>query len=340
MAAVLGELYDRFLSASARGDSDAARAELLAIVGLDGGAPVLPGGAELPTVQMLRYSRPRQVDLIALRERARDVAKFEDLSHESAVRLERMLATMGLRAVIVGPYRKRFDVSMSGSGEQVFAVNVARGNEAHLLQQAERDRSAHGTREAGKILGYPACCVEHFIEVSASRAAHDYGINEASLRSFARGGEIAWELNPLSSLALVGFMPCSGDCSAALVFARSIAEALRRSSADAARKIELSLRMPVLFFRFPLFYLLTGRVAANGSAVPQGAVAFERALLNDDGRSPESLRLALHGVLGGALARSRGVRLDAESLVFAGEDGPTRCPLTSPRVPLLLRPRG
>jgi hypothetical protein len=314
----LAQVFDALERATQGRDLAAANRALETILGVRAGATDFPPPDDPPRVAMLRYDVPRRIDLLALRRGKRAVAKFEDLSLARATALSTTLEGEGLPAVRVGPYAKRFDVSIADDAAKgaLYTVIAGRGTIAAEVAEAERDRSSAGTRRAGQLLGYPACCIERFVEVSQSAAADDEGINEATLRAFVGDGSVPWELNPLSVSSPIGFMPCSANCRPALAFAQRVLSAVDRDPV-----VERTLRRPILFFRFSAFFVLDGEPNA-----------FSRAALNGVGPATTIERWT-HHVVGRALGDARSVALDATALVM----GAARIDLASRAVPLLLR---
>jgi len=244
------------------------------------------------------------------------------------------LERAGLQVVQVGPYGKRFDVALSGGGGALFTVIASRAGQAAEVAAAERDRSAAGTRRAGLALGYPPCCVERFVELERSDAARTDGINEAALRAVWGGaGAMRWQLNPLSLLSPIGFVPCRADCAAALAWAERVLEAAARVEPGAAATIREVLARPILFFRHPLFFVLA-EAATDGDVV-----RYRRAFANDDGSGiPAALAAWLEDELGAPLALGDELRLDGATLrVARGGAAIAEWQLTRPTVPLLLR---
>jgi hypothetical protein len=333
-------LYDRLFAASAAGDARAAHDAFLAVVGLRPRreATRVPTALPARTVAMRRYGEPRRIDLVALAAGARRVAKFEDLSEADAARLAARLGAEGLTVVRVGPYTKRFDVSVSDAAGaarvDLHTVIASRGAEAPAIAEAERDRSPEGTRRAGLLLGYPPCCVDAFVALAASGAAEAEGINEAAVRSTAGlDGEIPWEMNTLSHMSPVGFTPCRAACPGALAFARRLLDALGRADASGLAVVERVLRRPVLFFRYPIFYVL------DGAPAPARAVHYAAALPNDDGTGlPPALAAWQADEIGSVLAAGDRVEIEGGALsVRRGGEVIAAWALADARVPMLLR---
>ena len=199
-----------------------------------------------------------------------------------------------------------------------------------LVAEAERDRSAEGTRRAGLALGYPPCCVERFVAVERSAEALRDGVNEASLRAFVDTGAPPWELNPLSSHALIGFMPCEASCPAALAFARRVYAALTRHG-GVAETVRATLARPVLFVRFPMFWVLD-----DARLDARKRLRYGRAVAHDDGSLP-ALGAWRDALLGDAVHHADAVSLDDRAVTLTREGSPVAAwGLRAPRVPRLV----
>jgi hypothetical protein len=339
----LSNLYDQVVQASSRGDARAAHAAFLRIVGLAPrrDAAAVPHAQPPATISMLRYDRPRRIDILALLGGARPVAKFEDLSPSGAAALEAKFRAKQLQVVRVGPYAKRFDVAVSDEDgargrEGLYTVIASVGSEAQAVADAERTRGADSARLAGTALGYPACCVASFVAAERSEAARLEGINEAAIRSITgHVGVVRWEMNTLSMMSPIGFTPCRADCPEALAFARRVLAAVERVSTDEARVVKQVLSRPVLFFRYPMFFSLDAVEAPTASA----KVRYARALPNDDGapRAPV-LHAWLHNEIGAPLTEGDEVELDQDVLAIRRLGEPiARWDIADARVPMLLR---
>jgi hypothetical protein len=365
----LADRYDELRRAFDGGDDARASALFHEIVGLVPRAPREPGEPPLPVgptpqrTALLRHDQPRAIDVRALRAGARDIAKFEDLGLDAALRLEKRLRAEGFTVVRSAPYARRYDVSLTVGGAPTrFDVVASRGDLAERFVEAERDRSYAGTRRAGELLGYPACCIEHFIALERRAASEHEGVNEVALRAFADGadvtndtngangserergvgaaGMIPWELNPLSQHAPVGFAACSARCTAALAFARRLLAVLPAEELALVRRV---LSRPLLVMRLPLFWALDGVPTSPltgpltvGRAAHE--VRYDVVAVHDHGSHP-ALQAWGARTLGVALAAGNVVRLDERSLSItrSGERAGTwTWALTAPRVPRLL----
>jgi DNA repair photolyase len=338
--------YDELYAASAAGDARRAHAAFLRVVGL---APrrtavAVPQEPRPPrTISALRYDDPREVDLIALERGARPAIKLEDLDTARAEAVEARLRARGFATVRGDPYRKRFDVPEAydtGAARGLVNLYAARAvAAAAAVAGAERDRTPDGTRRAGLALGYPPCCVERFVALERDPARDEAGLNELALRALAGDEEraIPWELNPLSSCSPIGFFPCAGSCEAALACARGILAALREADPVAHESARAALLRPILFFRYPLFWVLDW--VLDGAEPTAGGVRYREALANDDGTpTPPVLRAWAWDEIGSVLAAGDEIRIDAGSLEVLASGRPlARWTLTAPRVPRLLR---
>lgn len=326
----LADRYDELRRAEGRRDDERARRTFHEIVGLAPLDAPLPPGPPPARTALLRHDQPRAIDLQALRRGARALVKFEDLAFEAAVSLERRLRAEGFSVVRPAPYARRFDVGLTvGGAPSRFDVVASRGDLAARFVEAERDRTADGARAAGALLGYPRCCVEHFVALERSAGAQREGVNEAQLRAFADGAAtIPWELNPLSQHAPVGFAACSPRCPAALAFARRLLGVL---DDDERRVVRRVLQRPLLVLRLPLLFAFDGAEEEE-----EGWLRYHAVAVHDHG-SHAALQAWGARTVGAALGASDRVRLDETRLTIAGPRGAFEWALTSPRVPRLLR---
>lgn len=328
---LLATRYDRLREASVRGDEAAGRRAFYAVAGLAEGPDGLEGDGP-PGVAWMRYDRPRRVDLLALRAGARTVAKFEDLDRDTALALARGLGAEGFRTARVGPYARRFDVTLStptGPADRYLVV-ASRGGEAEAVVEAERDRSPEGARRAGLLLGYPPCCVERFVALERSSEAECDGVNEAALRALLDGPPVHWALHPLCAESPIGFVPCSGRCPGALAVARRVLDAVAREDPAGAAALRARLLRPMLIVRMGLFWVFDG-VGAGGARA--GRVGYGRVVAQDDPAVPW-LRASGARAVGVALQRADAVTLD-EGGMEASLEGVSlaRWSLSTPMVP-------
>lgn len=152
-------------------------------------------------------------------------------------------------------------------GEQRVELYIARDPElarraAQL--QAEGDPSA-ALREIGELVGYPACCVAAFADQD-DRANNSLNRYYSQVRTIAADASTAvpwpWELNNLHTM-IAPFYPCSYRCGAALAWARSSLNEMRRAHPRAYDELRSILRQPVLYFDHDHQLVFDGRVAGE-----------------------------------------------------------------------------
>jgi hypothetical protein len=126
----------------------------------------------------------------------------------------------------------------------------------HAPANAPPDVDAH--REVGRLLGYPACCVDAFCErlvrgvdvlpPSGPSGLHeDYVLARLAFRSPADA-----RINPFLRhvrIQTVSFYPCNFDCPVASVLAERLLVAIERRHRGAARAILASLARPLALER-------------------------------------------------------------------------------------------
>lgn len=331
MATALERDFDDLARASVAGDVARAAPHLEAILGVTFPLPERVPSVVPTRAPMLVYDVPRHIDVLALRGGARRIAKFEDLPASRANALVRILAAEGLKLVRTGPYSKRVDVSVATPMKTgaLYSVIASRGAEAYELAEVEADRSAAGTRRAGELLGYPPCCISHFVAVQASPVAARQGINEAAIRSFVTAAPMPWELNPLSLLAPNAFTPCSAACPHALAFARRVLGAVAQLEPENIGLVRATLMRPVLFFRHSAFFVLD-----TDSTNPP--LAVRRAFLNGVAGELDTLAAWVHHVVGGGLDESM-LSMDVNHLLIRGRTRDATLKIIDADVPRLLR---
>lgn len=338
----LDALYGRLEAAAAAGDVASAAGAFHSLVGLEPRRAFahLPVSEPVALVRQLVWAEPRRIDIAALLSGARDVAKFEDLSAARADSLVAEFQSRGLRTVRVGPYSKQFTVAVGSdapsAGEALFTVIASTGDQAARVAEAEQDRSPEGTRAAGRALGYPECCIDHFLAVSASEEAERWGVNEAAIRAWPRSDAlIPWKMNPLSGMSPIGFSACSPTCPHALAFADRLLDGLGKLDPRGRATLATVLSRPVLFFRYPLFFVFDGE-PLNG---PLHAISYRRALLNDDGSgAAQVLRRFGDEEFGGMFASGNEVEILPDALVVRSHGAKVaRWALADASVPRLFR---
>lgn len=117
----------------------------------------------------------------------------------------------------------------------------------------DTERALAGTRELGRSLGYPDCCVEAFVaDVVLDRLSTTI---DQFVDNSARRLDAAWvprpnpRINSLlfgERLQLISFDPCHFDCPAAAALANAVFERLAESSPLATAALDRELARPVI----------------------------------------------------------------------------------------------
>ncbi len=186
------------------------------------------------------------MDLFLVSEGLRVLGKWEGVAKD------RLEASLGrLRGLGLA-----FAVLEGFTGED---VNVFFGPDAQLVERGvlseQRQRAARRIQdcvafsgEVGRLLGYPPCCVEAFVQGP-----------QQDVPALARlGGSLAREAPAMldffpRSFAPVGFVPCDLDCRAALAHGERVARALESVHGVRREALEDALRGIVLWSSGPHF---------------------------------------------------------------------------------------
>ncbi len=130
-----------------------------------------------------------------------------------------------------------------GADPQRVAAAVAATERLEQPPSDEAERRA--VADAGRLLGYPACCSEAF---SAARSSGRWSYVWLHLRRrFEVPGAVPWQLNPWASSLLCPHVPCSLACAESLDLASATAAALADLEGPAAlAEIEARARNPWL----------------------------------------------------------------------------------------------
>lgn len=169
----------------------------------------------------------------------------------------------GLRSrgasVVTSEHRVRFGLREPETILYV-AKNAARAEalrdaEARTLDTATSGDRREAHREVGRLLGYPSCCVDQYIDVITAfdalpetlrTSSEDYLHARAALpatRTFPHS-----RVNPLlltSRIRLVTFYPCRYDCPDALEYANALHAAMMRKDRKAAEALDEALACTV-----------------------------------------------------------------------------------------------
>jgi hypothetical protein len=104
------------------------------------------------------------------------------------------------------------------------------GRDPRQVREAVRCEAAPDhDRELGRLLGYPRCCVEAYLEVPPPRRNVD-AFARARAASEASGGDFAPRLNTvdLAIFHYVSWLPCSFACALSKAFADAVADHIAR----------------------------------------------------------------------------------------------------------------
>lgn len=99
-------------------------------------------------------------------------------------------------------------------------------------------------RRLGTLLGYPPCCVEHFVGLDPK--ANNQDVVQAIARNSGRFDPLLNNLS-LSVYHTISWYPCRYDCEASLKIARDIDRHVRAKAPAARAKLDRILAMPRLY---------------------------------------------------------------------------------------------
>ncbi len=265
----LARIYAGLARACRRGDRSTIEQTLTRMLGLDGEAAT----ASPRVSSMLAYRGFKPAELAMLAAGDKPVVKFEDIPLPDA---DAFVARMDGRFQLVrtAPYVK--------DGLLLRSERPAPGRELLVTLYASRDDRAHrlaaleaatpdDARGAGRLLGFPACCIEAFVEdMQRSREDQDTVNDDACRRVLATARPGHALLSPLSNLELLGFYPCHARCPQAVALAERNLGALEQQRPGSAARTRSRLAGTYLFYRLPFFVRLPhapdeqGWVATDG----------------------------------------------------------------------------
>ncbi len=222
-----------------------------------------PDGRVL-TEKLLSYRGFKPAELAMLGQGIKPVVKFEDipLAHARAF-VDRFAGTYQVE--VTAPYAKDYLILRSKRStagvprdQQLVCIYASRGDQGRQLRALEQSRR-EDAGAAGKLLGFPHCCVQAFVaDFAHSRQDQDTVNDDACRRALTQGPTPQALLNPLSDLELASYYPCRLDCAEALKQARRNRRALLATAPKYSEILELTLSRPVLYWRLPLFAALDG----------------------------------------------------------------------------------
>jgi hypothetical protein len=222
----------------------------------------------------LRGFKPAQ--LAVLRQNLHDVTKLKDIEPEAA---ERFFDEnrRSFHIVQSAPYVKNYlgiRRKLEATGHEVpfrVVVYASQGDAAYRLQRLERDREKEDTpeawREAGRLLDFPTCCVDHYVDVRTRCRDQGVHFKEALVRSAwkqTRGrSTLPFETSLFSDLNLIPFFPCSFRCDKALQWAGEVLKAISADDVQLADAYFRACSQPVLYFRQAFYVLFEGRIMGD-----------------------------------------------------------------------------
>jgi hypothetical protein len=116
-------------------------------------------------------------------------------------------------------------------------------------------------RRLGALLGYPRCCVDHFVGLAA-----DAG-NDEVVRAVARGSGrfLPWLNNvSMSVYHAISWFPCRYDCEASTRVARAVEQRVRAAAGRKHHRVLRYLSMPRLYFDDRRQLIFEGATERNG----------------------------------------------------------------------------
>jgi hypothetical protein len=205
-----------------------------------------------------------------------------------------------------------FDESSPHARRALFIGREA--GRARAAAELELVKSADADREMGRLLGYPRCCVERF--VNASHHRKNLEVYRAALD--ATGGVLAPRLNmlDLGIFHYLSFFPCSFDCAMALRYANAIAQTLVRVYPAFVGAIDAALALHRVVLLDEVQLCIDGRrvgdVLEIERTLPAAMFRHPDGTLDPDEEEAVVRALAL-------LEGKRTLRVDGAALVLDGE---------------------
>jgi len=177
----------------------------------------------------------------------------------------------------------------------------------------ELDQSNEADLELGRLLGYPRCCVEAFVESAKVRKNPDT-IRAALSRT---GGSISPRLNVLDLAVFhwVSWYPCAFDCSLSLRYAETVAGIVAAREPTFAGAIESALGRHRLMLlegvQVSIDGVWDGRLLAIESVYPTARDRHGRAMLSAD-------ELAAVAAITALLRQSRTLSVEGDAIMVDG----------------------
>jgi hypothetical protein len=265
----LARIYAGLAAACRRGDRAAIDRTLGVLLGLNAATP----RASPRVSSMLAYRGFKPAELAMLAAGDKPVVKFEDIPLADA---DAFVARMDGRFQLVRsePYVKdglllRSERPVPGR-EWLVTIYASRDDRASRLAALEA-ASPDDARGAGRLLGFPECCIDAFIDdMQRSREDQDTVNDDACRRVLETANPGHALLCPLSNLELIGFYPCHTRCPEALALAERNLMALEQQRPGSAAATRRRLAGSYLFYRLPFFVRLPHPPDADGWVATEG----------------------------------------------------------------------
>jgi hypothetical protein len=191
-------------------------------------------------------------ELVAVKIGEKPAVRFplsEIMSPDKTNLFKEICSKMGIKVGyssyrIKPPYSKN-DILPTNSTKGDFFIYLSLSNE--VIESAKKYELVDDYK-FGEIMGYPKCCIKHFIDMNQSDSEDYYHEVFNHLKS---NKKFDWHTNYLlrwtTDYYLLSYFTCSFDCTDSIVKARKILEGIYKYDGRHAKKIEYHLKLPILF---------------------------------------------------------------------------------------------
>jgi len=217
---------------------------------------------EIRTICIELISRQTLPEFIALLEDVKKVIRISE-SLKSYPVFVNMLEKMGLSAEHSDfGYSLRYD----GNYERVYdspdRVFVYISKDRQLAKDAKDAESRRDDKGLGRILGFPECCTDFYMDRIKDAKVHPDFIRESHINTRGKHNHLINNCFYDSDLdfasSLVFHFPCSYSCRESIVRAKRLLGKIRDWMPDEAALMERRLKMPVIYFYPHEFFVLKG----------------------------------------------------------------------------------
>ncbi len=111
----------------------------------------------------------------------------------------------------------------------------------------------------GKILGFPYCCIDFFID----RSPRDYNL---PVEIYKNTTEFSFYCNNIPmdhTYFLIHHHPCSFNCKRTIELGKEVLKSVRKEDPNFARRIEHNLKLPLLLFKEKESIIFDGKLKGN-----------------------------------------------------------------------------